>query len=147
MSGSRRWNLSPSEHEEQATLFQILSLHRHLFLIPDSPGDSYLDMAFAVPNGAFMPIPVARKMVKEGLKKGVLDIWLPVPRGGYHGLVLEMKVGSNQMSQEQEWWAHRLAKEGYMVEEARGWDEAWVIIQDYLRGRGLCSDQGGPDGQ
>lgn len=124
--------LTPTEHEEQATLFQILSRHRHLFPIPDSPGDSYLDMAFHPPNGAFMPKPVAVRMKKAGMKKGVLDVWLPVPRGKYHGLIIEMKVDSNQMSEEQEWWAHRLAKEGYMVEEARAWDEAWVMIQDYL---------------
>ena len=47
-----------------------------------------------------------------GVKKGVPDLSLPVPRGRYHGLYIEMKNDAGRASQEQKWWGERLTAQG-----------------------------------
>ena len=49
-------------------------------------------------------IRTAANLKKEGVKRGVPDICLPVSRGKYHGLYIEMKAGKNKPSKEQKEW-------------------------------------------
>ena len=72
------------------------------------------------------------RMVNEGLKKGVPDIFLGVPRKGKHGLFIELKVGKNKPSKNQLWWIHSLRAEGYAVEVCYGFLEAQTAIIDFL---------------
>lgn len=67
-----------------------------------------------------------------GVKKGVPDLFLPVARGKYHGLYIEMKNESGNASQEQEWWGERLLSQGYMWEVCRGWKHAVRVLEWYL---------------
>jgi hypothetical protein len=50
-----------------------------------------LNLLYAVPNGGYRNIYVARKLKAEGVRAGVADLCLPAARRGYHGLYLEMK--------------------------------------------------------
>ena len=58
-----------------------------------------------------------------GVKKGVPDLCLPVPRGTYHGLYIEMKNDVGRASQEQKWWGERLTEQGYRWEVCHGWKD------------------------
>jgi len=49
----------------------------------------------------------------EGVKRGVPDVFLPVARGGYHGLWIEMKYGKNKTTSNQKWWLNELKDQGY----------------------------------
>jgi hypothetical protein len=69
----------------------------------------------------------------EGVRAGVPDVLLPVARGGYHGLALEMKFGRNKPTPEQREWLDALAAEGWQTCVAYGFEEARQAIQDYLR--------------
>ena len=121
-----------SEHTEQVALFDWARANeaRHL----------QLGLMFTVPNqggkgkGALIR---GLKMVKEGLKKGVPDIFLAVPKKDKHGkdkhgLFIELKVGKNKPSANQLWWIHSLRTEGYAVEVCYGFEEARNAIVDYL---------------
>jgi len=58
---------------------------------------------------------------------------LPVPRGEYHGMYIELKRRKGgQLSEYQKWWIERLKEEGYRVVVARGCDEALQYLIDYL---------------
>jgi hypothetical protein len=59
---------------------------------------------FAVPNGGARSVVVGRKLKAEGVKRGVPDLVWPIPRGDYNGLVMELKVGRNKASAEQNEW-------------------------------------------
>lgn len=69
---------------------------------------------------------------RMGVKKGVSDIFLAIPRNDKAGLWLELKVGKNRPTMDQMAFLERKELQGY----ASGWcaslDEAKTIISDYL---------------
>jgi hypothetical protein len=128
------------EHDEQVRVFEwaeVVSL-----------GYPELELLLAIPNGAYYGghWGTANKMKAEGVKKGVPDIFLPVPltRNFYNeetqqpdlymkaGLWIEMKVGNNKPSEQQEWWIDKLLDMGYEVKVCYGADEAIQTISEYL---------------
>jgi hypothetical protein len=72
------------------------------------------------------------KLKAEGVRKGVPDLKLPVARGGYFGLYIEMKVGDNKPTREQWEWIEDLRTEGYKVVVCWGCEEALVAITEYM---------------
>ena len=96
---------------------------------------------FAVPNGGWRAKRTAAAMKAEGVKPGVPDYLLPVGRGGYVGLALELKTAKGRVSPEQcEWLAH-LAAQGWQAVVARGWEQAWDVVRDYMAANGPESTQ------
>jgi hypothetical protein len=91
-----------------------------------------LGLMFAVPNGGKRHIGTGVKLKKEGVKSGVPDIFLAVPKNGKNGLFIEMKVNKNKPSKNQLWWIHSLRAEGYAVGVCWGFDEARDAIIKYL---------------
>jgi hypothetical protein len=74
-----------------------------------------LAMLHAVPNGGHRTPAAAKKMKAEGQKPGVPDLDLPVGRGGYLGLRIEIKRPGGTTSPEQADWMAALAREGHKV--------------------------------
>jgi hypothetical protein len=67
-----------------------------------------------------------------GVKKGVPDLHLPVPRGQYQGLYIEMKDEDGMATSEQLWWGVELMEQGYYCEVCHGWESAIRVIEWYL---------------
>ena len=67
-----------------------------------------------------------------GVKKGVPDLCLPVARGGFHGLYIEMKTPSGKASAAQRWWVTRLTEQGYRAVVCHGYDAAVAELCWYL---------------
>jgi hypothetical protein len=119
--------LKVSEHDEQAALFQWAQLSRGRY--PE------LGLMFAVPN--WRPKEGQRiYLAAEGVKPGVPDIWLPVPRGGFHGLIIELKVAGGKLSSLQKSWIEALQGQGYCAMVCVGFDVAKEAIEDYLNQEG-----------
>lgn len=95
-----------------------------------------LKLLYHVPNGGKRDIVTAKKLKAEGVKAGVPDICLPVARGKYHGLYIELKVGKNKTTENQDMWLEALNKNGYYTNVCYGWEEASKVITDYLKERG-----------
>ena len=74
----------------------------------------------------------ASRAKAEGMKAGVPDICLPVPRGPWHGLYIELKVGGNVASPEQEDWIIALSAQGYRAVVRWGLDAGIAEIEAYL---------------
>ena len=72
-----------TEHEEQVALMRLVEMHKGRW--PE------LGMLFHIPNGGNRNIITAKKLKAEGVKKGVPDLCLPIPRGEHHGLFVELK--------------------------------------------------------
>jgi len=87
---------------------------------------------FATLNGVRLPVGLAVKAKRMGNRKGVPDIWLPVPTVNSHGLVFEMKVGYNRPTPEQADWLSYLNSVGYTTGVVRSADEAIELIESYL---------------
>lgn len=87
------------------------------------------------PNGGSRDPREAHNLRLEGVKPGVPDICLPVPRGGYHGLYIELKrLKGGRVSEEQKDWLSALTRQGYMAVVCHGWQEAQGVIMGYLNG-------------
>lgn len=115
----------PSEHEEQVSVFEWAELAAGRW--PE------LRLMFAIPNGGARHIVVARKLKAEGVRAGVPDIFLPVSRGGFFGLFIEMKrVKGGRVSEDQEPWCDKLRNQGYAVEVCRGAAEATKVLVWYM---------------
>lgn len=121
----QRWksDVAASEHDLQRAFFDWAKMH------PEAR------RAYAIPNAAKRSPRLAAYMIAEGLRKGVLDIHLPLPRGGCAGLWIEMKAGKNTPTPEQAQEAERLARDGYAVLVC--WDavKAIEVTQNYLKGQ------------
>lgn len=112
------------EHDHQEALFQWAFLQRNKY--PE------LNLMFAIPNGGKRNITTAMKLKREGVKAGVLDIFLPVARKGYHGMFTEMKVKPNKPSTKQVEFIEKLTEQGYHCVVAYSFDEAKTAIIHYL---------------
>ena len=117
------------EHNEQVAVFQWAAYNEATY-----PELKYL---FAVPNGGQRNVIVASKLKAEGVKRGVPDIWLPVARGGFHGLVIELKADKGRKTPEQEAWLQFLFAQGYFAGCVWGADAAIGIIERYLLSEAL----------
>ena len=80
-----------SESVEQIHLFQWARMQS--CTMPE------LNLLFHIPNGGKRNITTAKRLKAEGVKAGVPDLFLPVSRGGFFGLFIEMKVGKNKTTQ------------------------------------------------
>ena len=92
-----------------------------------------LKLLHAIPNGGSRDIREAKNLKRQGVKAGVPDLCLPVPKGAYHGLYIEMKVGRNKPSAKQNEWLAALGGNGYAVCVCYGAAEARSHIEKYLR--------------
>lgn len=98
-----------------------------------SGGMPELGLLYHIPNGGKRDITTAKRLKAEGVKAGVPDLCLPVPRGIYHGLYIELKAGKNKTTTNQNRWLDDLLKQGYCVAVCYGWEAASKVLTDYLR--------------
>lgn len=91
-----------------------------------------LSLLFHVPNGGKRNAAEAAHLKRQGVRAGVPDLCLPVARGGYHGLFIELKAEGGRPSAAQKEWLGRLRVQGYKAEICVGWTAAAAVICDYL---------------
>lgn len=113
-----------TEHAHQVALFCWAALNFSKY--PD------LRLMFAIPVGGLRNKITAANLKAEGAKAGVPDIFLPTPRGTYHGLFIELKVGTNPASPAQKEWMKALKAQGYGGCVCVGWECARDTILNYL---------------
>ncbi len=95
----------PREHMEQVRLIAAVRVGAH-----DVPE---LGLLYAIPNGGRRAMKTARWIRAEGGQAGVPDLCLPVARGVWHGMYVEMKAGKGRETAEQKLWRARLTEQGY----------------------------------
>lgn len=118
---------APSENQEQRTLVKWAALNE--YRMPE------LRLLYAVPNGGVRKRKEAALLISEGVKPGVPDLCLPVARGSYHGLYIEMKrIDGGRKSKEQKQWISALIEQGYRAEFCSGWEKAAALIEEYMTG-------------
>ena len=107
----------------------------HVFLWASMEERAYpeLAMLYAIPNGGKRAIKTAVALKKQGVKRGVPDMCLPVSRGGYHGLYIELKrQKGGRVSDEQRERIAALNTQGYKAIICHGAEEAIEQIRGYL---------------
>jgi hypothetical protein len=130
-----------SESSHQIALFAMCALNMKKY--PE------LKWLHAIPNGGLRDKITAGKLKAEGLKSGILDVFLPVKRIAtngearivFSGLYVEMKKPSVKAvkatskggaSDEQLEFAAFAISQGFMCKFCYSWEEAWKEIEFYL---------------
>jgi hypothetical protein len=96
------------------------------------------DYLHASANGGLRNKNVATDLKDQGVKAGVSDIFLPVPRSTMHGLWIELKRPKSphwpagRMKPEQIEWLDRMGEQGYAAVVCYGWESAMETIISYL---------------
>lgn len=90
---------------------------------------------FHIPNGGKRNVAEAAHLKRQGVRAGVPDLFLPIPKGAYHGLFIELKTGKNKATEKQIEWLKRLNNNGYLSRICYGADAAIELIKLYLRGK------------
>ena len=84
------------------------------------------------PNGGSRNKAEAVKLKQMGVKAGVPDLHLPVPKGAYTGLYIEMKYGNGTIQHTQREFLKTAAAYGNYCCVCYGAEEAIEIIQQYI---------------
>ena len=92
-----------------------------------------LDLLYHIPNGGSRNKIEAANLKRQGVRAGVPDLCLPVARGEYHGIYIEMKHGKNKPTQKQEEWLEKLTKQGYLTAVAYTYEAAADILLKYIK--------------
>jgi hypothetical protein len=133
----------PTESQEQQLLIQWTRMQRVRY--PE------LSLLYHVPNGGSRHKAEAWALRRGGVQAGVPDLCLPVARGRFHGLYIELKrTEGGRVSDAQSEWIDSLRAQGYLVKVCKGWRAAADVIIHYLdsgrniadREEGAASDQG-----
>jgi len=120
-------SLVPTESDEQQALFKWAFNHPVL-----------KDYILHIPNERKCSVAAGAKFKRLGVRSGIPDIYLPIPKKSYHGLWIELKrVSGSKVQDSQKDWIAKLKAQGYAVYVAYGWMEAKAILEDYLNGTGF----------
>lgn len=92
-----------------------------------------LDLLYHIPNGGSRNKMEAANLKRQGVRAGVPDLCLPVARGEYHGLYIELKAGKNKPTEKQKEWLENLTKQGYKTAVAYSCEAAADILLKYVK--------------
>jgi hypothetical protein len=123
---SRKPKRRQAEFQHQSALF---AWARHPAVLRSLPALALLEGSM---NGIPLPPAVARKAYANGMLAGAHDVRLPVARGRWIGLSIELKVGDNRPSADQLRIGALLEAEGWRVAYFWDWSEARALIIEYL---------------
>lgn len=88
---------------------------------------------FHIPNGGSRHPREAANLKRQGVRPGVPDLCVPVARGGYHSLYIEMKAEEGgRVSDAQRDWIALLTAEGHLAKVCRGASQAIALIDRYM---------------
>lgn len=92
-----------------------------------------IESLYHIPNGGARDVQTGFWLKKEGVKSGMPDYCLPVMRGGYGALYIELKrKDGGQLSDTQRAMHHRLRRNYNCVRVCNGWESARNAVLEYL---------------
>lgn len=117
--------ITEAQHQAAVILWSEQTDVRHLW--------PALKLLHHIPNGGSRNEIEGKQLKRQGVKPGVPDLCLPVARGDYHGLYIEMKrEDRGDTSDEQEWWIKELSDQGYYAEVCHGCESAIRVLEWYM---------------
>jgi hypothetical protein len=116
----------PYEHDIQAAFIIWCHLNEKTIM-------PQLALGFAVPNGGKRSAKTAAMMKREGVRPGVPDWMLPVPRGEFAGLAIEFKRPGKRTTEEQRDYIDKLMAVGWLVAVCTCQLAAARTVIDYLK--------------
>lgn len=117
----------PRKTQGSEASLQILFMHWLSFQHPDA-----FKVTFSIPNGGLRSKAEGARQVAMGLKSGIPDIFMAVPTNKFPGMFIELKWGSNKLTEKQSIAIQNLREKGYRCEVCYSLDELIYVTKDYL---------------
>lgn len=92
----------------------------------------YAPLLHHSPNGGRRNAREAGRFKAMGTKAGFPDLFLPVARGAWHGLFVEMKTATGRQSPLQRAWQEAVEAQGYRYEICRSAERFEEVVTNYL---------------
>lgn len=89
-------------------------------------------LLFAIPNGGSRHKIEAANMKRQGVKAGVADVILQIPKKGFASLCLEFKTKTGRQSKEQREYQRQVEMAGSKYVVVRSVEEAIFVMKKYL---------------
>jgi hypothetical protein len=111
-----------SEHDEQRLVVQWFRMQY----------PKYAKCLWAIPNGGKRHKGTAIKLKQEGVMAGVPDLFLMIPKAGWHGMFIEMKTKVGRLQETQKEFLGMATMLGYQGVVCFGFEDAKRQIREYL---------------
>jgi hypothetical protein len=122
-------SINPSEHQMQCAIVKYANSLVY-------KGRKIGDYLFAIPNGGYRNKFEAKRLKGQGVKAGVSDLFLAIPRIGNNiiacGLWMEVKTQKGKITEEQAAWFNRMLDVKYAFIVVRSVDDGIQAIKNYL---------------
>jgi hypothetical protein len=118
----------PIKHTEANYQQQVVEWARLAHMSGKYPN---LDLLHCSLNGVKLSGTQAKIAKGQGMLSGVPDLFLPVPKNGFHGLFIEMKSGKGRLSTNQTWFLSKVELLGYKIAVCYSANEAIKTIENY----------------
>lgn len=118
----------PIKHTETNYQQQVVEWARLAHMSGKYPN---LDMLHCSLNGVKLSGTQAKIAKGQGMLSGVPDLFLPVPKNGFHGLFIEMKSGKGRLSTNQTCFLSKVELLGYKIAVCYSANEAIKTIENY----------------
>lgn len=116
-----KYEIVPSEAQMQMALVEYCDAKKY--------------PVFHIPNEGKRSEAAGRKLKKMGMRKGIPDLFFPVPNQKHHGLFIELKRNEKALlGKEQAEWIVYLNELGYRALRCSSLDDAILNIEDYMNG-------------
>lgn len=119
-----RGTLHPTESQMQVAVIAWCRLQRN-----------GLEQAIHIPNEGKRSPRRGAQLKREGMKPGVLDIFIPLAKGGWHGMWLELKSHGKKPTADQSRFLTGMIAQGYLAAWTDSQDVALRMLADYAAGR------------
>ena len=115
------------QHEEERIQGAIVTYFRYMHR-------EFAPLLVHVANERRCSVRQGARLKAMGVTAGVADLLLFVPRGGWHGLCLEVKTEKGRQRETQKEWEEAVTAQGYLYLIVRSTDEARKVLETYLKG-------------
>ena len=116
------------KHIESAHQAQVVEWSKWAYKTGKYP---MLNMLHCSLNGVKLSGTQAKIAKGQGMLSGVPDLFLPVPKNGFHGLFIEMKSEKGRITENQHWFLTNAEGLGYKTAVCYSAKEAISAIQAY----------------
>ena len=118
------------KHIESAYQTQVVEWSRWAFKA-NPARYPHLEMLHCSLNGVKLSGTQAKIAKGQGMLSGVPDLFLPVPKNGFHGLFIEMKSDKGRVTENQHWFLTNAESLSYKTVICYSAKEAISAIQAY----------------
>lgn len=108
-----------------------INLMKRIAVQPPAARD-LMQRIYHTPNGGRRGMREAKLFKAQGVRSGVPDYCLPLPRGEFHGLYIELKAADGALEKEQRAELERLVADGYCACCAWTAEAAYRALAGYL---------------